>query len=87
MARAFTAHQLETLIVSRLEPILNRVRPAFVGVMSIDVLFLDEELDRYEARIMQVRCVRTLRRLAREHNVMAAATESGAQRRGAMRWW
>jgi len=36
---------------------------------------------------MQVRCVRTLRRLAREHNLMAAATESGAGRRGAMRQW
>jgi hypothetical protein len=87
VARAFTAHQLEALIVSRLEPMLGRIRPAFVGVMSIDVLFLDEELDRYEARIMQVRCVRTLRRLAREHNVMAAATESGARRTGLARWW
>ncbi len=87
VARAFTAHQLEALVVSRLEPILERVRPAFVGVMSIDVLFFDEELDRYEARIMQVRCVRTLRRLARDHNVMAAATESGAGRPGRALWW
>ena len=87
VARAFTAHQLEALIVSRLPPMLDRIRPAFVGVMSIDVLFFDEELDRYEARIMQVRCVRMLRRLARDHNVMVAATESGGQRRGAMRWW
>jgi hypothetical protein len=87
VARAFTAHQLEALIVSRLPPMLGRIRPAFVGVMSIDVLFLDEELDRYEARIMQVRCVRTLRRLAREHNLMAAATESGARRAGRTRWW
>jgi hypothetical protein len=87
VARAFTAHQLEALIVSRLEPLLERVRPAFVGVMSIDVLFFDEELDRYEARIMQVRCTRTLRRLAREHDVMAAATESGTVRTGRARWW
>jgi len=87
VARAFTAHQLEALIVSRLEPILERVRPAFVGVMSIDVLFFDEELDRYEARVMQARCVRTLRRLAREHNLMAAATESGAGARGGWRRW
>jgi len=87
VARAFTAHQLEALIVSRLEPILERVRPAFVGVMSIDVLFFDDELDRYEARVMQARCVRTLRRLAREHNLMAAATESGAGSRGGWRRW
>jgi hypothetical protein len=55
--------------------------------MSIDVLFFDEELDRYEARIMQVRCTRTLRRLAREHNLLAAATESGAAHAGRARWW
>jgi hypothetical protein len=55
--------------------------------MSIDVLFFDEELDRYEARIMQVRCTRTLRRLAREHNLLAAATESGSARAGRARWW
>jgi len=87
VARAFTAHQLEALIVSRLEPMLNRVRPAFVGVLSLDALFRDDELDIYESRVMQVRCVRTLRRLAREHNVLAAATGNGAGRRGAMRQW
>ena len=87
VARAFTAHQLEALIVSRLEPMLNRVRPAFVGVLSIDALFHDDELDIYESRVMQVRCVRTLRRLARDHNVMAAATENGAGRAGRTRWW
>jgi hypothetical protein len=87
VARAFTAHQLEALIVSRLEPMLNRVRPAFVGVLSLDALFRDDELDIYESRVMQVRCVRTLRRLAREHNLLAAATESGAGRAGRARWW
>jgi len=87
VARAFTAHQLEALIVSRLEPMLNRVRPAFVGVLSIDALFHDDELDIYESRVMQVRCVRTLRRLAREHNVLAAATENGAGKRSGWRPW
>ena len=87
VARAFTAHQLEALIVSRLEPMLNRVRPAFVGVLSLDALFHDYELDIYESRVMQVRCVRTLRRLAREHNLLAAATENGAGRRSGWRPW
>jgi hypothetical protein len=86
VARAFTAHQLEALIVQRLEPMLVRHRPMFVGVLSIDMLFRDEELDRYEARIMQSRCLRALRRLAKEHNVMAVATESGAGGRRSGRW-
>ena len=87
MARAFTAHQMEALIVERLGPMVERVRPAFVGVLSLDALFRDEQLDRYEARIMQARCTRTLRRLARDAGIMVAATEGGTGRWGAMRWW
>ncbi len=87
VARAFTAHQLEALIVQRLEPMLVRHRPVFVGVLSIDMLFRDEELDRYEAKIMQARCLRALRRLAREHNVMAVATKIGGRTVRHMRWY
>jgi len=78
---------MEALIVERLGPMVERVRPAFVGVLSLDALFRDEQLDRYEARIMQARCTRTLRRLARDAGIMVAATE-GAGRTGAGRiWW
>jgi hypothetical protein len=87
VARAFTAHQMEALIVERLGPMVERVRPVFVGVLSIDALFRDDQLDRYEARIMQARCLKTLRRLARDAGIMVAATEGGTGRWGAKRWW
>ena len=86
VARAFTAHQMEALIVERLGPMVERVRPVFVGVMSLDALFRDDELDRYEAKIMQARCTKTLRRMAKDSNLMVAATEGG-DGRGMMRWW
>ena len=87
VARAFTAHQLEALIVERLGPMVERLRPAFVGVLSLDSLFQDDQLDRFEARIMRARCLRTLRRMAKEHEVMAAATEGRAGGRPMARWW
>ncbi|MEM2870322.1 MAG: hypothetical protein QW379_07900 [Thermoplasmata archaeon] len=75
VARAFTAHQLESLIVERLGPMAERIGPAFVGVLGLDALFLDGELDPYEARAMRARCLRSLRWLARDRGLMAAATE------------
>lgn len=75
VARAFTAHQLESLIVERLGPMAERIGPAFVGVLGLDALFLDGELAPYEARVMRARCLRSLRWLARERGLMAGATE------------
>ena len=86
VARAFTAHQMEALIVERLGPMVERVRPVFVGVLSLDALFRDDELDRYESRVMRARCAKTLRRMAKDSNLMVAATE-GAGRTGAGRIW
>ena len=86
VARAFTAHQMEALIVERLGPMIERVRPAFVGVLSLDALFRDDQLDRYEAKIMQARCLKTLRRMAKDSNLMVAAT-NGGDGRGMIRWW
>ena len=63
------------------------MRPAFVGVLSLDALFRDDDLDQYEARVMQARCTKTLRRMAKDSNLMVAATEGGADGRGMMRWW
>ena len=77
---------MEALIVERLGPMVGRVRPVFVGVLSLDALFRDDELDRYEARIMQARCTKTLRRLAKDSNLMVAAT-GGADGRGMTMWW
>jgi hypothetical protein len=87
VARAFTAHQLEALIVEKLGLMVERLRPAFIGVLSLDSLFQDDQLDRFEARIMRARCLRTLRRLAKEHEVMAAATVGAAGGRPMARWW
>ncbi len=51
--------------------------PGLRRVLSLDSLFQDDQLDRFEARIMRARCLRTLRMLAREHGVMAAGGRGG----------
>ncbi|MGQ9582633.1 MAG: hypothetical protein ACUVV6_03855, partial [Thermoplasmatota archaeon] len=86
VARAFTAHQLEALIVERLGPIVDRVGPAFVGVLGLELLFMDGGLDRYEARIMRARCLRALRWLARDRGLMVAATDDAGAERWGRRW-
>lgn len=84
VSRAFTAHQLESLVSERLEPQVRRSRAAFAGVLDLDALFLDEQLDSYEGRIMKARCLRRLRAIALDCNIGVAVTE-GSDRKHS-RW-
>jgi len=86
VARAFTAHQLEALVVERLEPETRRSRAAFAGVLDIDALFMDEQLDGYEARIMKARCLRRLRAMAKDCRIPVVVTEGSDRKHSRWGW-
>ena len=69
VSRAFTAYQLESIIIESIPRILRIADVKAILVMRPGAMFRDDQLDEFEARCMFARCMRTLERLARENDL------------------
>jgi len=77
ISRAFTCHQLETMIVDRLEASLRRYRPGLVVISGWGHLFHDENVPSGEAMRLLESTAGAVRRLAAGGTPFLATHEDG----------
>ena len=77
VSRAFTAYQLSSLILERLEEAIEKFEARFVAVSEISSLFLDRDVPRTEAEDLFVKVCRRLQKIAAEGKAIIAASHTG----------
>jgi hypothetical protein len=77
VARAFTVFQLDTLITRNLERILDQHRPRLVLVACFSELFLDRDVNWYEAKTLFETDFQKLQALTERYNVTTLLTNFG----------
>jgi len=84
VSRAFTAYQLSSLILEKLEPFLNGKRAKLLVVSDISSLFFDKDIPRTEAKDLFVKVCAKLSDIASKKQSIVAATyfPSRRSRRG-----
>lgn len=76
ISRAFTCHQLTTLILERLEPALREFSSKLVIISSFPELFYDGEIDQKEAEELALQSVLKIKELVDGYKIIALATAS-----------
>jgi len=74
VSRAFTAYQLSSLILERLDEAVRKFRSRFVAVSDIYSLFLDRDVPKTEAQELFMKGCGKLQKIAEERNVIIAAS-------------
>jgi hypothetical protein len=82
VARAFTAYQMTTLLTDMLPREIERIRPGAVVVACLPDLYDDQDVRRSEARSMLDLCVRVIRRVTSENELITAITNHGLSKLG-----
>jgi len=76
ISRAFTAYQLSSLILERLDEAVRNFRSRFVAVSGISSLFLDRDVPKTEAQELFMKICGKLQKIAKERNVIIAASHA-----------
>jgi hypothetical protein len=74
VSRAFTAHQLSSLILEKLCLVLRKTRARLLIVSDISSLFLDRDVPKAEARELFMKICSKLSQIASEKQVIAVVT-------------
>ncbi len=69
VARGFTAYQLQSLVEDALPKMLDEGMAGLALASCLSEMYLDDDLAPEEARVLVTRALRTLRALARKHDV------------------
>ncbi|MGC8896573.1 MAG: hypothetical protein ACP5LB_07430 [Candidatus Bathyarchaeia archaeon] len=74
VSRAFTAYQLSSLILEKLEPFLNIKRSSVLVVSDIASLFLDRDIPKVEAKDLFMKVCAKLSEVAAKKQTLVLAT-------------
>lgn len=74
VSRAFTAHQMTTLITEKLSEILEREHPKIVAASNIAALYCDSGIGLWEAKQTFNKITRYLWKLAHEKQILVVTT-------------
>jgi len=77
VARAFTCHQMATLLVDRLEEAVAESNARLVVLSCLPELFLDEDVPYGEAHQLFLRSMRRVREVTADHATITVATNAG----------
>ena len=77
VARAFTCHQMATLLIDRLEETVAESGARLVVLSCLPELFLDEDVPYGEAHQLFLRSLRRIREVTEEHGTITVATNAG----------
>ena len=77
VSRAFTAYQLSSLILEKLEKAVRKFRSKLVTVSDISSLFLDRDVPKTEAQDLFLKVCGRLEKIARERKVIVVASHTG----------
>lgn len=74
ISRAFTAYQMASLILQRLEDTVKTCKAKLVIVSDVAAMFLDKDVEDEEAKSIYSQIITYLSNFAREHQVIVVAT-------------
>ena len=74
VSRAFTAYQLSSLILEKLEPFLGRKRSRLLVVSDIASLFFDRDIPKIEAKELFIKVCTRLSEMATKKRIIVLAT-------------
>jgi len=77
VARAFTCHQMTTLILDMLDKKIEETRAGLVVLACLPTMFLDEDVEVGEAHQLFQRSMRAIRQTVGEREVVGLATNAG----------
>jgi hypothetical protein len=77
VARAFTCHQMTTLILDMLDKKIRETRAGLAVLACLPEMFLDEDVERGEAHQLFQRSMRAARRTVAERGVVGLVTNAG----------
>ena len=77
VSRAFTAYQLSSLILEKLEKAVRKFRSKLVAVSDISSLFLDRDVPKTEAQDLFMKVCGRLEKIAKEKKVIVVASHTG----------
>ncbi len=77
VARAFTCHQMATLVVDRLEDVVAEAGARLVVLSCLPELYLDEDVPYGEAHQLFLRSLRAVREVTARHGTITVATNAG----------
>ncbi len=77
VARAFTAHQMATLILDVVEKKIEDTGAGALVLACLSELFLDEDVDYDEAHQLFMRSLKKIREVTEKHEVITLVTNAG----------
>lgn len=77
IARAFTCHQMATLVLETMEGKVREVEAGLLVLSCLPDLFLDEEVPYSEARQLFMRCLERIREVTEDSDVITIITNAG----------
>lgn len=77
VARAFTCHQMTTLILDMLDKKIEETHAGLAVLACLPQMYLDEDVDRSEAHQLFQRSMRSIRETVAGREVVALATNAG----------
>ena len=77
VARAFTCHQMATILLEQLDEKVREVGAELVVLSCLPELYLDEDVPLSEAHQLFLRSARAIRRAAEESGAVVVATNAG----------
>lgn len=78
LSRAFTVHQLSTLIHEMLEPMLQNQRPRTLIIGLFPFLYRDPDVSAQEAEVLLTQNLEKIRELTMQYNLITVCTNIGA---------
>ncbi len=77
VARAFTCHQMATILLEQLDEKVRDSGAGLVVLSCLPELYLDEDVSLSEAHQLFLRSMRAVKRIVEEHEVVGIATNAG----------
>ncbi len=78
ISRAFTVHQMSTLIYDMLEPIIKRYNPKTLVICKYPLLYLDSDVEKKEAQILLRNNISHIKKLTKKYNLITILTNPDA---------
>jgi len=77
VARAFTAHQMATLILDVLDKKVDETEAGLIVFACLPNLFLDEDMDYIEAHQLFMRSLKKIKEVTEDHETVTLVTNAG----------
>ena len=77
VARAFTAHQMATLIIDVIDKKIDETNAGLLVIACLPSLFLDENIDYDEAHALFMRSLKRIREVTEKHGTVTIITNAG----------